>query len=91
MWNLNFECIFQIYFPSQVTFLLCIYSQMSAIIEDVSKGKQEEKISVFPALLGNEIEHHTVLKKNQNLFVYYAVPLPGSSLPKKTLILLIIK
>ena len=34
---------------------------MSAIIEDVSKGKQEEKISVFPALLGNEIEHHTVL------------------------------
>ena len=61
MWNLNFEYIFQIYFPSQVTFLLCIYSQMSAIIEDVSKGKQEEKISVFPALLGNEIEHHTVL------------------------------
>ena len=34
---------------------------MSAIIEDVSKGKQEEKISVFPALLGNEIEHFTVL------------------------------
>ena len=40
-------------------FLLSIYSQMSAIIEDVRKGKQEEKISVFPALLGNEIEHHT--------------------------------
>ena len=42
-------------------FLLSIYSQMSAIIEDVRKGKQEEKISVFPALLGNEIEHHTGL------------------------------